>query len=102
MKIATWNVNSVRARLQRLLDWLRQAQPDVLCLQELKTADETFPYDAIREAGYHASVFGQKTYNCVAILSRNPPSSSEPGWGDGGDDYQARLLAAATITKDHE
>jgi exodeoxyribonuclease-3 len=89
MKIATWNVNSVRARQQRLLDWLRQAQPDILCLQELKTTDESFPYDAVREAGYHAAVFGQKTYNGVAVLSRSAPSKIERGWGDGGDDQQA-------------
>jgi exodeoxyribonuclease III len=93
MKIATWNVNSVRARQQRLLDWLQQVQPDVLCLQELKTKEESFPYDAIREAGYHAAVFGQKTYNGVAVLSRTPPGKVECGWGHGGDDQQARLLA---------
>ena len=66
MKIATGNVNSVRARLQRLLDWLQQVQPEVLCLQELKTTEESFPYEAIRDVGYHAAVFGQKTYNGVA------------------------------------
>jgi exodeoxyribonuclease-3 len=94
MKIATWNVNSIRSRLQRLLDWLQQARPDVLCLQELKATDESFPYDAVREAGYHAAVFGQKTYNGVAILSRTPPSKIERGWAPGDDDQQARLLAA--------
>jgi exodeoxyribonuclease-3 len=93
MKIATWNVNSVRARQQRLLDWLQQVQPDVLCLQELKTTEESFPYDALRGAGYHAAVFGQKTYNGVAVLSRTPPSQIECGWGHGGDDQQARLIA---------
>ncbi|MCY2995294.1 MAG: exodeoxyribonuclease III [Planctomycetota bacterium] len=93
MKIATWNVNSVRARQQRLLDWLQQVQPDVLCLQELKTKEESFPYESIREAGYHAAVFGQKTYNGVAVLSRTPPSQIECGWGHGGDDQQARLIA---------
>jgi exodeoxyribonuclease-3 len=95
MKIATWNVNSIRARQQRLLDFLRQAQPDVLCLQELKATDDVFPYEAVRGAGYHAAVFGQKTYNGVAVLSRDPPSKIELGWGHGaGDDQQARLLAA--------
>lgn len=94
MKIATWNVNSIRARLERLLDWLQKTQPDVVCLQEIKVTDEAFPYAAIEAAGYHATVFGQKTYNGVAILSRNKPSSIEKGMADGDDDPQARLLRA--------
>ena len=60
MKIATWNVNSVRARQPRLLSWLQKAQPDVVCLQELKVTDESFPYEAIQQAGYHAAVYEQK------------------------------------------
>jgi exodeoxyribonuclease-3 len=71
MKLATWNVNSIRARLDRLLSWLDRAAPDVVCLQELKVTDEAFPYEPIREAGYYAGVHGQKTYNGVAILSRS-------------------------------
>jgi exodeoxyribonuclease-3 len=71
MKITTWNVNSLTARLQHVLDWLAANPVDVLCLQELKLTDDKFPLDAIREAGYpHCAVFGQKTYNGVAILSR--------------------------------
>ena len=70
MKIATWNVNSVRACLDRLLAWLQKVQPEILCLQELKTQDAAFPRDTIQKAGYHAAVFGQKTFNGVAILSR--------------------------------
>ena len=94
MKIATWNVNSVRARLERLLAWLQKAQPDIVCLQELKAKEEAFPFDAIRAAGYHAAVFGQPTYNGVAILSRIEPPKILRGMDDGVDDPQARFLAA--------
>ncbi|MBN1908604.1 MAG: exodeoxyribonuclease III [Pirellulales bacterium] len=91
MLLATWNVNSIRARLERLVAWLDEAQPDVVCLQELKVTDEAFPHEPIAEAGYHAAVFGQKTYNGVAILSRDEPAEVRRGWDD---DPQARLLAA--------
>ncbi|MBA2963941.1 MULTISPECIES: exodeoxyribonuclease III [Ramlibacter] len=71
MKITTWNVNSLTARLQHVLDWLAANPVDVLCLQELKLTDDKFPLEAIRAAGYpHCAVFGQKTYNGVAVLSR--------------------------------
>lgn len=92
MNIATWNINSVRARLDRLLAWLRKAQPDVLCLQETKVTDDKFPYDPIREVGYHAAVFGQKSYNGVAILSRSEPTRVHRGMGDEVEDPQARFL----------
>ncbi len=94
MKIATWNVNSVRARLDRLLAWLQKHQPDILCLQELKTREETFPNEAIREVGYHAAVFGQKTFNGVGILSRIEPQNVRQGMNDDVEDPQARFLAA--------
>jgi exodeoxyribonuclease-3 len=94
MKVATWNVNSVRARLDRLLAWLQKVQPDILCLQELKTQDAAFPHEAIRQAGYHAAVFGQKTFNGVAILSRIEPLNVCCGMSDGIEDAQARFLAA--------
>ncbi len=94
MKIATWNVNSIRARLERLLQWLEKECPDVLCLQELKVTDDDFPFDAIQKAGYRAAVHGQKTYNGVAILSREEPERIERGLMDDVDDPQARLLAA--------
>ena len=93
MKLATWNVNSVRAREERLRRWLAKAQPDIVCLQELKTIDDGFPADAIRAAGYHAAVYGQKTYNGVAVLARGEPASPERGFGDGAEDPAARLLA---------
>ena len=94
MKIATWNVNSVRARKQRLLDWLKSAQPDVLCLQELKCTEADFPFEAVREAGYHAAVHGQKTYNGVAILARSEPQDVVHGLSDDVEDAHARVIAA--------
>lgn len=73
MKITTWNVNSLTARLQHVLDWTAANPVDVLCLQELKLTDDKFPLDALRAAGYeHCAVFGQKTYNGVAVMSRLP------------------------------
>jgi exodeoxyribonuclease-3 len=94
MKIAAWNVNSVRARLDRLVDWLKSTQPDVVCLQELKCQDTEFPMEAVREAGYHAAVHGQKTYNGVAILAKTEPQDVVKGLSDGVDDTHARLIAA--------
>ncbi|MBL8769718.1 MAG: exodeoxyribonuclease III [Planctomycetes bacterium] len=70
MLIATWNVNSVRARLPRLLPWLETAKPDVVCLQELKCVDEQFPREEIEALGYQIAAYGQKTYNGVAVLSK--------------------------------
>ena len=93
MKLATWNVNSVRAREERLLRWLASARPDVVCLQELKVADEAFPAEALRGAGYEAAVHGQKTYNGVGVLARRVPGDAERGFADGGDDSAARLIA---------
>ena len=94
MKVATWNVNSVRARLERLLAWLGANGPDVLCLQELKVPDDAFPTEALAAAGYHAVVHGQPTYNGVAILARSVPTEVEVGLQDGVDDSQARLIGA--------
>ncbi len=94
MKFATWNVNSVRARHDRLLAFLERHQPDVVCLQETKVVDDVFPADAFREAGYRLTVVGQKTYNGVAMLSRQAVDQVLRGFGDGGDDSEARLLAA--------
>jgi exodeoxyribonuclease-3 len=94
MKVATWNVNSIRARRQHVIDWLDAARPDVLCLQELKVTEEDFPFANIEELGYEAAVFGQKTYNGVAILSRYPLHEVERGLLDHEDDPQARLIGA--------
>jgi exodeoxyribonuclease III len=72
MKLATWNVNSIRARIDLLGDWLVRQQPDVLCLQETKVVDELFPADTLAAAGYRSAFVGQRTYNGVAILTRDP------------------------------
>ncbi|MBU3697251.1 exodeoxyribonuclease III [Dechloromonas sp.] len=72
MKIATWNVNSLKVRLPHLLEWLAEASPDIVCLQELKLEDHNFPAAELLAAGYHAAYSGQKTYNGVALLSRQP------------------------------
>ena len=90
MRIATWNVNSVKAREARVVQWLRDHRPDVLCLQELKTTDEAYPGDAIRREGYDSAVFGQKAFNGVALISRHPITDVQRGMGD--DDPEARLI----------
>ena len=99
MKIATWNVNSVRVREARLTAFLLREQPDVLCLQELKVVDGDFPHDAVRAAGYEAVTFGQKTYNGVGILARIGTSLENVtrGFEDGVDDPQARVIAADVL-----
>ncbi len=94
MKIATWNVNSVRSRLERLIAFLGRHDPDIVCLQELKTTEENFPFDEIKAAGYHSAIFGQKTYNGVAILSKSEPSDVSRSMTDGAEDPQARLISA--------
>lgn len=94
MKIATWNVNSIRARFDRLIAWLGREQPDAVCLQELKVADAAFPRAQLEAAGWHAAVLGQKTYNGVGILARTPPEDVRVGMADGGNDSEARLISA--------
>ncbi len=94
MKIATWNVNSIRARERRVMEWLEAHRPDVLCLQELKAEEPELPTLALRGAGYHVAAHGQKTYNGVAILSLEEPGEVRMGIGDDVDDPQARLIAA--------
>jgi len=92
MKIATWNVNSLRVRLPHVLEWLKTAQPDVLALQEIKLIDALFPHEALREAGYECVVSGQPTYNGVAVLTCQPALEAVrdiPGF----DDPQRRVLA---------
>ena len=94
LRVASWNVNSLRVRQQQVLDWLAQHEPDVLALQETKLADEGFPAEAFREAGYHALYSGQKTYNGVALLSRQPAGDDVATALPGVEDPQKRLLAA--------
>ena len=92
MKIASWNVNSLNVRLPQVLAWCADAAPDVLALQETKLTDDRFPADELRAAGYHSVFSGQKTYNGVAILSREPCAdvvTDVPGL----DDPQRRVIA---------
>ncbi len=91
MRIATWNVNSVKAREARVLGWLREHRPDALCLQELKTTDDHYPTEAVRGEGYDSAVFGQKAFNGVALISPHP--IGEVSRGLENDDPQARLIA---------
>ena len=93
MKIATWNVNSLKVRLPHVLDWVAANQPDVLCLQETKLQDENFPIAEIAASGYQTIYTGQRTYNGVAVLSKQP--GIEPVMGIPGlDDPQKRVLSA--------
>jgi exodeoxyribonuclease-3 len=94
MKLATWNVNSVTARLPLVTKWLAEARPDVLCLQELKCTDDKFPAAAFGELGYESAAFGQRTYNGVAILARTGLTEVQRGFPDDEEGAQARLLAA--------
>ena len=96
MRIATWNVNSINARLETVLDWFREAAPDVACLQEIKTVDEKFPREALEQLGYNVAVFGQKSYNGVALLSKTPLEDVRRGLPGDDSDEQARYLEAVT------
>ncbi len=97
MKLATWNINSLSVRLPQMVDWLSANPVDALCLQELKLTDDKFPHNALQQAGYRSAVFGQKTYNGVAILSRSPVRqvvTNIPGFAD----EQSRVIAATLDT----
>ncbi len=101
MKIVTWNVNSVKSRLEHLKKYLQEFTPDVLLLQELKCIDENFPYMEIEDLGYNVAVHGQKTYNGVAILSKHPLEDVKRGLDGAGlngqnPDEQARYIEAVT------
>ncbi len=99
MRIATWNVNSVRQRLESLLAWLDERKPDIVCLQEIKCVDEAFPREPLEALGYNVAVHGQKAFNGVALLSKLPFDEVAPGLiGDKGD-VQARFLEALVSTK---
>jgi len=93
MKLATWNVNGIRARLDKLLAWLEDRQPDIVALQELKCEEEAFPYDDIRKAGYYVLAHCQKSWNGVALLSKAKPVLIEAGL-PGFEDAGARSIAA--------
>jgi exodeoxyribonuclease-3 len=93
VKLATWNVNSIRARKDRLAAWVDANRPDVLCLQEIKVPTDDMPGE-LAAAGYHVVAWGQKSYNGVAIASRAPLADVTRGFADGGDDEQCRVIAA--------
>lgn len=98
MRIATWNVNSIKQRLDHLVTFVKSAEPDILCLQELKCVDEAFPRSDVEALGYNVVTHGQKTYNGVAILSKRPLEDVRRGLpGDDGDD-QARYLEGVVST----
>jgi exodeoxyribonuclease-3 len=94
LKIVSWNINSLRKRQERFIAWLRETQPDVVCLQETKCTDEQFPDEALRDIGYHAAFHGQKSYNGVAIISKQEPQQVRAALCDEEDDPQARVIAA--------
>jgi exodeoxyribonuclease-3 len=94
MKIATWNVNSIRVRLPRLVSWLRRVEPDVVCLQETKVIDEDFPSAELEELGYRSLTYGQKSYNGVAILSRLEMVDPLRNLPDDTAEAERRLVAA--------
>jgi exodeoxyribonuclease-3 len=96
VKIATWNVNSVRPRLPILLDWLGEVAPDVVLLQEIKATDETFPRLEIEDRGYNVAIAGQKTYNGVAVLSKAPIEVDLTALPGNPEDDQARYIEAFT------
>lgn len=93
MKVATWNVNSIGARRERLLAWLAKQAPDVLCLQELKAVEQSFPREEVEALGYHIAVHGQRTYNGVAILAKQPIDDVRKNLADGEEESDSRLLS---------
>jgi len=100
VKVASWNVNSLRVRLPQVLDWLRTQQPDVLALQETKLVDEDFPQAEFAQIGYTAVYCGQKTYNGVALLSKGSPADvvkGMPGWPDNQQRYVAATVCGVRI-----
>ncbi|MGI8526628.1 MAG: exodeoxyribonuclease III [Pseudolabrys sp.] len=100
MRVATWNVNSVRLRLPGIVAWLAERSPDILCLQEIKCIDEAFPCEAFERLGYNVAVHGQKGFNGVALLSKHPFEDVTAGLHGDDSDVQARFLEALVSTKD--
>ena len=99
MRIATWNVNSIRQRMDHLQAWLKERQPDIVCLQEIKCQDDAFPREPLEALGYNVAVHGQKTFNGVALLSKLPFDEVKSGLDGGDGDVQARFLEALVSTK---
>jgi exodeoxyribonuclease-3 len=98
MRIATWNVNSIRQRMEGLCAWLKERDPDIVCLQEIKCTDEAFPREPLEALGYNVAVHGQKTFNGVALLSKRPFDEVAPGLIGDTADVQARFLEALVST----
>jgi exodeoxyribonuclease-3 len=94
LKAATYNANSIRARMELLLDWLGREKPDLVCVQETKVQDKDFPVEPIRDAGYHVVFRGQKSHAGVAIVSREEPQDVAFGFDDGGEPDEPRLIRA--------
>ncbi len=99
MRIATWNINSIRQRLDQLQAWLQERKPDIVCLQEIKCLDGAFPREPLEALGYNIAVHGQKTFNGVALLSKLPFDEVTPGLIGDESDVQARFLEAIVSTK---
>jgi exodeoxyribonuclease III len=97
VKIATWNVNGIRARIDAVAEWLRQHEPDVLCMQETKVVDDDFPFEELTRAGYAVTIAGQPSYNGVAIASRHPLSDVRVGLHDDPPDAERRFIAATVL-----
>ena len=94
MKIATWNINGVKARIDNLQAWLKESEPDIACLQEIKSVDDGFPRLEIEALGYHVETHGQKGFNGVAILSKQSPDEINRGLPGDDSDEQARFIEA--------
>src|SRR5215467_8629456 len=99
MRIATWNVNSIKQRVDNLATWLKEREPDIVCLQETKCVDDAFPREPLEALGYNVAVHGQKTFNGVAILSKLPFDEVTPRLPGDDDDDHARFMEAVVSTK---
>src|SRR6201992_1008702 len=99
MRIATWNVNSIRERIEALMAWLKETQPDIACLQEIKCTDDAFPRMEIEELGYNVVTHGQKTFNGVALLSKLPFDETQSGLAGDDEDAHARFLEGVVTLK---
>ena len=99
MRIATWNVNSIRQRIEHLLTWLKECSPDIVCLQEIKCVDDAFPRLEIEALGYNVVTHGQKTFNGVALLSKLPFDETKSGLAGDDEDAHARFLEGVVTLK---
>ena len=98
MRIATWNVNSIKQRMEHLAAWLAERAPDIVCLQETKCVDDAFPREPLEALGYNVAVHGQKTFNGVAVLSKYPFDEVTPKLPGSDEDDHARFLEAVVST----